>query len=63
MVSTIKVTSFISLKYVQIVRETVRDLRNNNSKAIDIHHDQGGHILVESPYKCIVCLAKQQQVT
>ena len=53
-VSTIKVSSCISLKYVQIVRKTVRDLRNNNSKAIDIHHDRDGHSLVESPCKCIV---------
>ena len=63
MVSTIKVSSYISLKYVQIVRKTVRDLRNNNSKAIDVHHDQGIRSLVESPWKCIVCWAKQQQVT
>ena len=63
MVSTIKVSSYTSLKYVQIVRETVHDLKNNNSKAIDIHHDQGIRNLVESPWKCIVCLAKQQQVT
>ena len=62
MVRTIKVSSYISLKYVQIVRKTVRDLRNNNSKAIDIHHDQGIRNLVESPWKCIVCWAKQQQV-
>jgi len=54
MVSTIKVSAYISLKYVQIVRKTVRDLRNNNSKAIDIHHDQDGHNLVESQCKCIV---------
>ena len=54
MVSTIKVIAYISLKYVQIVRKTVRDLRNNNSKDIDIHHDQNGHNLVESPCKCIV---------
>ena len=54
MVSTIKVSAYISLKYVQIVRKTLRDLRNNNSKAIDIHHDQNGHNLVESPCKCIV---------
>ena len=53
MVSTIKVSSYISLKYVQIVRKTVRDLRNNNSKAIDIHHDQGIRNLVESPWKCM----------
>ena len=62
MVSNIKISSSISLKYAQIVRKTVRDLRNNNSKAIDIHHDQGIRNLVESPWKCIVCLAKQQQV-
>ena len=54
MVSTIKVSAYISLKYVQILRKTVRDLRNNNSKAIDIHHDQDGHNLVESPWKCIM---------
>ena len=54
MVSTIKVSAYISLKYVQIVRTTVRDLRNNNSKAIDIHCDQDGHNLVESPCKCTV---------
>ena len=53
MVSTIKVSSYISLKYVQIVRKTVRDLRNNNSKVIDMHHDQGGRNLVESLCKCI----------
>ena len=54
MVSTIKVSAYISLKYVQILRKTVRDLRNNNSKAIDIHHDQDGQNLLESPCKCIV---------
>ena len=54
MVSTIKVSAYISLKYVQIVRKTVRDLRNNTSKAIDIHHEKDGHNLVESPCKCIV---------
>ena len=54
MVSTIKVSAYISLKYLQIVRNTVRDLRNNNSKAIDIHHDQDGHNLVESPCKSTV---------
>ena len=54
MVSAIKVSSYISLKYEQIVRKTVCDLRNNNSKAIDIHHDQDGHNLVQSPCKCIV---------
>ena len=53
-VSTIKVSAYISLKYVQIVRKTVRDLRNNNSKAIDIYNDQDGHNLLESPCKCIV---------
>ena len=54
MVRTIKVKAYISLKYVQTVRKTVRDLRNNNSKAIDIHHDQDGHNLVKSPCKSIV---------
>ena len=54
MLGTIKVSSGISLKYVQIVGKTVRDLRNNKSKAIDIHYDQDGHNLVESPCKCIV---------
>ena len=54
MVSTIKVSSYISLQYLQIVKKTVRDLRNNKSKAIDIHHDPEGHNLVESPCKCIV---------
>ena len=53
-VSTIKVSAYICLKYVQIVRKTVRDLRNNKSKAIHIYHDQDGHNLVESPCKCIV---------
>ena len=53
-VSTIKVSAYISLKYVQIVRKKIRDLRNNNRKAIDIHRDQDGHNLVESPCKCIV---------
>ena len=53
-VSTLKVSAYISLKYVQIVRKTVRDLRDNNSKGIDIHHDQDGHNLVESPCNCIV---------
>ena len=53
-VSTIKVSAYISLKYVQIIRKTVCDLRNNNSKAINIYHDQDGHNLVESPCKCIV---------
>ena len=54
MVSTIKVSAYISLKYLQIVRKTVRDLGSNHSKAIDIHHDQDGHNLVESPCKCNV---------
>ena len=54
MVSTIMVSSYISLKYVQIVRKTVRDLRNNNSKAIDIHHHQDGQNLMESPCNCTV---------
>ena len=54
MVSTIKVSAYISLKYVQILRKTVCDLTNNNSKMIDIHHDQGERNLVEFPCKCIV---------
>ena len=54
MVSTINVSAYISFEYVQIVRKTVGDLRNNNSKNIDIHHDQHGHNLVESPCECIV---------
>ena len=54
MVSSIKISAYISLKYAQIVRKTVRDLRNNNSKAIDIHQDQDGHNMVESPCQCIV---------
>ena len=54
MVSTIKVSAYISLEYVQIIRKTVRDLRNNNSKAIDIHHDQDGHNLMEYPCKSTV---------
>ena len=54
MVNTIKVSAYISLKYVQSVRKTVCDLRNNKSKEIDLHHDQGGRNLVEYPRKCIV---------
>ena len=55
MVSTIKISAYISPKYVQIVRKTVRDFqKKNNSKAIDSHHDQDGHNLVESPCKSIV---------
>ena len=53
-VSTIKGSAYISLKYMQIVRKKIRDLRNNNIKAIDIYHDQDGHNLLESPCKCIV---------
>ena len=40
--------------YLQTVRKTVGHLRNNNSKPIDIYHDQDGHNLVESPWKCIL---------
>ena len=54
MVSTIKVSAYISLEYVRIIRKRVRESRNNNSKAIDIHHDQDEHNLVESPCKSIV---------
>ena len=39
---------------MQIVRKKIRDLRNNNSKAIDIYHDQDGYNLLESPCNCIV---------
>ena len=62
MVRTIKLSAFISLKYVQIFWKTVRDLRNNNSKAIDIHHDQDGHNLVESPCKSIVFGQKKNKL-
>ena len=49
MVSIIKVSAQISLKYVQIgKKKKVRDVRNNKSKAIDIHHDQDGENKVES---------------
>ena len=51
MVSTINLGAYISFKYVQVGRKTVRDVRNNKSKAIDIHHDQDGQNLVESPSK------------
>ena len=55
MVSTINVSAYISLEYVQIIRKTVCDFKKkNNSEAIDIHHDQDGHNLVKSPCKCIV---------
>ena len=53
-VSTIKISAYISLEYVQIIRKTVHDLGNNNSKAIDNHHDQDGHNLVEYPCKSTV---------
>ena len=54
MVSTIKVSAYVCLKYVQLVRNTVGGLRNNNNKPIDIYHDQDGHNLVESPWKYFV---------
>ena len=54
MVSTIKVSAYICLKYVQILRKTVCELTNNKSKEVDLHHDQGGRNLVEFPCKCIV---------
>ena len=54
MVSTIKVSAYFCLRYVQLVRKTVGGLRNNNNKPIDIYHDQDGHNLVESPWKCFV---------
>ena len=45
MVSTIKVSAYICLKYVQLVRKTVDGLRKNDSKPIDVYHDQDGHNL------------------
>ena len=54
MVSTIKLSAYICLKYVQLIRKTVTGFRNNNSKPIDIYHHQDGHNLVESPWKCFV---------
>ena len=49
-----KASAYICLKYVQLVRKTVRGfmIRNNNRKPIDIFHDQDGPNLVESPWKC-----------
>ena len=52
MVSTIKISAYICLKYVQLVRKTVGGLRKNDSKPIDVYHDQDGHNLVEFPWKC-----------
>ena len=54
MVSTIKVSAYVYLKYVQLVRKTVGGLKKNNMKPIDIYHDQDGTNLVESPWKCFV---------
>ena len=62
MVSTIKVSAYIFLKYVQLVRKTVEGLRNNNSNPIDIFHDQDGHKIVESPWKCLVCGQNNNQL-
>ena len=62
MVTTIKVSAYISLKYVQIVRKRVGDLTNNNSKAINIYHDQYSHNLVESPWKSIVFGQKKNKL-
>ena len=42
MVSTIKLSAYIFLKYVQGVKKAFGDLRNNNSKPIHIYHDQDG---------------------
>ena len=39
---------------MQLLRKTVAGNRNNNSKPIDIYHDQDGHNLVESPWKSFV---------
>ena len=62
MVSTFKVGAYICLKYVQLVRKTVGGFRNNNSKPIDIYHDQDGHNLVESPRKCFVSGQKNNKL-
>ena len=63
MVSTINVSAYICLKYVQLVRKTVGGLRNNNRKPIDIHHNEDRTNLVDSAWKFFVFCAKQQQVT
>ena len=52
MVRTIKVSAYLCLTYVQLFRKTVDGLRNNNSKPIDTYHDQDGHNVVESAWKC-----------
>ena len=62
MVSTIKVSAYIFLKYVQLVRKTVGGFRNNNTNPIDIFHDQDGHNLVESPWKCFVFWQNNNQL-
>ena len=54
MVSTIKVSAYVCLKYEELVGTTVGCLRNNNSKPIHIYDDQDGHNLVESPWKSFV---------
>ena len=54
MVKIIKVSAYICLKYAQLVSKTVGGLRNNNSNLIDIYHDQDGHNLGESTWKCFV---------
>ena len=53
MVSTIKVSAYVCLKYVPLVRKTIGGFENS-SKPIDRYHDQDGHNLVESPRKCFV---------
>ena len=54
MVGTIKVSAYVSLKYVQLVRKTVGGIRKNNSKPINIYYNQDGTNLVDSPWKCFV---------
>ena len=54
MVSTIKVSAYVCLKCVQLVRKTVSGLKNNNRKSMDIYHNQDGTNLVESPWRCFV---------
>ena len=62
MVSTIKVSAYFCLKYVQLVRKTIGGLGNNYSKPIDIYHEQDGHNLVESLRKCFVYGKKKNKL-
>ena len=40
LVSTIKESAYVCLRYVQLVRKTVGGFRNNNSKPVDMFYDQ-----------------------